>query len=216
MFSLLSAVSRNSSRRTRRAPVTLRCVLVSPLDIGCRAFDPAGVETCRRLDVRRGICLWVVADGGTSVRMTSGALSVRESEALGRGLGEGLGLYITAPFSILKFSFGSGRSSSSDGVGEGAYASGLRVPSFSDSYGEGGVEVDNMFEYMLNSEREQSDSEDKGDGGGGEREMRSLSKSNVEHEPHEADTVSRDSRRCPARRARRRVGYHLSRSVHCA
>lgn len=66
---------------------------------------------------------------------------------------------MTAPFSILKFIFGKGRSSSSDGVGEGAYASGLREPSFSDSYGEGGVECDSMSDSMLDSEREQSDSD---------------------------------------------------------
>lgn len=132
LFSLLSAVSRSSSNRTLRAPVTLRCVLVRPEDIGCRTVVAAGVEICAREDDIRAIGFWVVVGKGTSARTTSGALSERDKELLGRGLGEGLGLNVIMPFSSLQLSFGTAISSSSDGVGEAAYESGLRA-SFSES-----------------------------------------------------------------------------------
>ena len=92
LFSLLSVVSRSSSRRTLRAPVVLRAVLDSPVDIGSRTDDAAGVANCAGPDEVRVKCrVEVAVEGGTSV--TDGALSERDSDArrlVGRGEGEGL------------------------------------------------------------------------------------------------------------------------------
>lgn len=73
-----------------------------------------------------------------------------------------------SPFSILKLIFGSGKSSSSEGVGDGMNGGGCGY-SFS-SYGEGGVESDGGSANMLDNVREQDDNEEKTKDGGGGRE----------------------------------------------
>ena len=94
-FSLLSVVSRNSSRRTLRAPVILRAVLLRPVDIGSRAVEAAGVPSCAGPEETRVKCREVVAvEGGAGTSTTDGALSERDSELrpplVGRGDEDGL------------------------------------------------------------------------------------------------------------------------------
>ena len=94
LFSLLSVESRSTSRRTLRAPVTLRAVLPRPLDIAIRRDEVAvGVASCICPDETRENC----REGGASA--TDGALSERDKEArvedvrtMGVGLSDGLWL----------------------------------------------------------------------------------------------------------------------------
>ena len=97
-----------------------------------------------------------------------------------------------SPFSNRKLILGGCKSSSSEGVGDGRKGGGLLESCWSE-YGDGGFEITCESENIEYSVRERDDSNEskkadgEGMGVGGQSEVFVE----VEHEPHEADTLPR-------------------------